>query len=358
MNLYAVIMAGGSGTRFWPASRQKQPKQLLCLTGERSLLQQTVDRLAPLVEPRRVLVVTGRAHAGQVREQLPELPPENILAEPQGRNTAAACGLAAAWVARRDPQAVCLVLPADHLITGEALFVSTLRRAAELAAGQPVLVTLGLTPRFPATGFGYIETGQVVDPEPPMVSTVAAFHEKPDRATAQEYLDGGRHLWNSGMFAWRAGMLLDELKLHLPPLAQGLAELAPALGGPEQDAALERIYPGLPAISVDHGVLEKSSRLRVVKADFGWSDVGSWEAMAELWAPDAQGNASQDNQVVHLDAKGNLVAAGGRLTALLGVEDLVAVVTDDVLMIAHRGRCQEVGRLLQELKERGLEEYL
>ncbi|MBU1276027.1 MAG: NTP transferase domain-containing protein [Proteobacteria bacterium] len=358
MNFYAVIMAGGSGTRFWPASRQKRPKQLLCLTGRRSLLQQTVDRLSPLVEPRRILVVTGRAHAEQVGDQLPELPPENILAEPQGRNTAAACGLAAAWVARRDPQAVCLVLPADHLITDETLFVDTLRRAAELAAGQEVLVTLGLTPHYPATGFGYIETGPTLDPEPPSISEVAAFHEKPGLATAREYLAGGRHLWNSGMFAWRAGTLLDELEAHQPLLAQGLKELAPALCGPDQDAALERIYPDLPSISVDHGVLEKSSRLRVVKADFGWSDVGSWEAMAELWSLDQQGNACQDGPLVALESQGNLVSAGGRLTALLGVEGLVAVVTDDVLLIAPRSRCQEVGRLLEELKQRDQEEYL
>ncbi|MCF8040491.1 MAG: NTP transferase domain-containing protein [Desulfarculaceae bacterium] len=358
MNLYAVIMAGGSGTRFWPASRRNQPKQLLSLTGQRSLLQQTVDRLGPLAPPERVLVVTGSMHAEQVHEQLPELPPDNILAEPMGRNTAAACGLAAAWVARRDPGAVCLVLPADHLITDERLFISTLERAAQLAAGGDVLVTLGLTPRFPATGFGYIETGEVVDPDPPAVSRVAAFHEKPDLATAQEYLDGGRHLWNSGMFAWRAEVLLTELERHLPELASGLAELAPALGSPEQGAALERTYPGLPAISVDHGVLEKSSSLRVVKADFGWSDVGSWEAMGDLWELDLDGNASQEGPVLALEAKGNLIASGGRLTALLGVENLVAVVTDDVLLIAPRSRCQEVGRLLEELKVKGREEYL
>ncbi|MFH2126021.1 MAG: mannose-1-phosphate guanylyltransferase [Pseudomonadota bacterium] len=360
MNLYAVIMAGGSGTRFWPASRQKRPKQLLSLTGQRSLLQQTVDRLAPLVPPERVLVVTGRAHAEQVGEQLPELPSENILAEPMGRNTAAACGLAAAWVARRDPGAVCLVLPADHLITDESLFISTLERAASLAAAQEVLVTLGLTPRFPATGFGYIETGEVADPAPPAVSRVAAFHEKPDLATAQAYLDGGRHLWNSGMFAWRAERLLAELERHLPELASGLAELAPALGTPEQEAALERTYPGLPSISVDHGVLEKCSHLLVVKADFGWSDVGSWEAMGELWELDSHRNANQNgrDKLHPVDSQGNLVSAGDRLVALLGVENLVAVVTDDVLLIAPRSRCQEVGRLLEELKTKGREEYL
>lgn len=360
MNIYAVIMAGGSGTRFWPASRQKRPKQLLSLTGKRSLLQQTVDRLTPLVEPGKTLVVTGRLHADQVRDQLPELPPKNILAEPMGRNTAAACGLAAAWVAKRDPRAVCLVLPADHLITDETLFIDTLRRAAVLASGQDVLGTLGLTPHFPATGFGYIETGQVVDPKPPIISTVAAFHEKPDLATAQQYLDGERHLWNSGMFAWRADMLLKEMEIHLPALARGLAELAPSLGGPKQDAALERIYPGLPSISVDHGVLEKSSRLRVVKADFGWSDVGSWEAMSDLWELDPHGNANQagKDKIHPVDSHGNLVSAGKRLVALLGVENLVAVVTDDVLLIIPRSRCQEVGRLLEELKVNDREEYL
>ena len=358
MNLFTVIMAGGSGTRFWPASRRQRPKQLLCLTGRRSLLQQTVDRLAPLTGPERVMVVTGQAHAPAVAEQLPQLPPANILAEPMGRNTAAACGLAAAWVARQDPDAVCLVLPADHLITDEKLFIDTLTRAARLAAEQEVLVTLGLAPRFPATGFGYIEAGQVEDPIPPAISRVAAFHEKPDLATAQKYLASGRYLWNSGMFAWRAKVFLAELERHLPELAQGLAELAPALKGPGLEQALARVYPELPAISVDHGVLEKSDSLRVVKADFGWSDVGSWEAMAELWTLDEQGNASQDGTVAALDARGNLVSAGGRLSALLGVENLVAVVTDDVLLILPRERCQDMGELLKELKQRGLEDYL
>jgi mannose-1-phosphate guanylyltransferase len=360
MNLYAVIMAGGSGTRFWPASRQKKPKQLLTLTGERSLLQQTVDRLGPLTPLERVLVVTGSLHADEVLEQLPDLPPENVLAEPMGRNTAAACGLAAAWVARRDPQAVCLVLPADHLIIDEMLFLTTLRRAAELAAAQQVLVTLGLTPRFAATGFGYIETGQVADPQPPAISHVAAFHEKPDLATAEKYLDSGRHLWNSGMFAWRAGVLLDELSRHLPELAKGLDELGPCLGQANQDESLQCVYPDLPAISVDHGVLEKSSCLRVVKADFGWSDVGSWEAMSELWELDHLGNACREGkQQIHaVDSHGNVVSAGGRLAALLGVKDLVVVVTDDVVLVAPRSKCQEVGRLLDELKVKGREEYL
>ncbi len=358
MKLYAVIMAGGSGTRFWPASRHKRPKQLLSLTGNRSLLQQTVDRLAPLAGPERVLVVTGRAHAEAVAEQLPQLPEANILAEPVGRNTAAACGLAAAWAARQDPEAVCLVLPADHLIIDEKLFCATLERAARLAQAQQVLVTLGLTPRFAATGFGYIETGEVEDEAPPAVSRVAAFHEKPDAPTAEQYLAGNRHLWNSGMFAWRAGVFLAELERHLPELAQGLAGLAPELEGPELHQALERVYPGLPAISVDHGVLEKSANLRVVKADFGWSDVGSWEAMAELWEADEAGNACQAGQVLALDARGNLVSAGDRLTALMGVENLVAVVTDDVLLILPRERCQEVGRLLEELRAREQEEYL
>ena len=358
MNLYAVIMAGGSGTRFWPASRRQRPKQLLALTGQRSLLQQTLDRLEPLAGPERVLVVTGQAHAQEVREQLERLPAANLLAEPVGRNTAAACGLAAAWVARRDPEAVCLVLPADHLITGEKLFVDTLARAARLAAEQPVLVTLGLTPRFPATGFGYIEQGRVLDQAPPAISEVAAFHEKPDLATAENYLASGRHLWNSGMFAWRAGVFLAELERCQPQLARGIQELAPELDGPGREKALARVYPGLPAVSVDHGVLEHSGSLRVVKADFGWSDVGSWEAMAELWPADQAGNASPRGPVLAIEAKGNLVAAGDRLTALLGVDNLVAVVTDDVLLIVPRERCQEVGRLLEQLKAQGEQEYL
>ncbi|MFH1036306.1 MAG: mannose-1-phosphate guanylyltransferase [Pseudomonadota bacterium] len=356
--MYVVVMAGGSGTRFWPASRQQRPKQLLTLTGERSLLQQTVERLSPLTGAQRVLVVTGLGHAPAVREQLPQLPPGQVLAEPLARNTAAAAGLAAAWVARRDPSAVCLVLPADHLITDESLFLATLRRAIAVARAEDVLVTLGLTPRFPATGFGYIETGQVLDQSPPQVSRVAGFHEKPALAVAQQYLQSGRHLWNSGMFAWRAEVLLKEIASHLPELAAGLDELAPSLGTPDQDAALAEIYPRLPSISVDHGVLEKSPNLRVVKADFGWSDLGSWEAVAELWPADQGGNVCQEGRLLAIESRGNVVAAGGRLAALLGVNDLVAVVTDDVLLILPKERCQDVRQVIESIKEHGLDEFL
>ncbi|MBI5522116.1 MAG: mannose-1-phosphate guanylyltransferase [Desulfarculus sp.] len=356
--MYVVVMAGGSGTRFWPASRRQRPKQLLTLTGQRSLLQQTVERLKPLAGPERVLVVTGLGHAQGVREQLPAVPSGQILAEPLARNTAAAAGLAAAWVAKRDPGAVCLVLPADHLITDESLFMATLERAIAVARAEDVLVTLGLTPRYPATGFGYIETGQVLDQNPPQVRRVAAFHEKPALATAQEYLESGRHLWNSGMFAWRAEVLLSEISRHLPELAAGLNELAPHLGTPGQDAALAEIYPRLPSISVDHGVLEKSPNLRVVKADFGWSDLGSWEAVAELWPADQADNVCQDGRLLAIEAQGNVVAAGGRLIALLGVKDLVAVVTDDVLLILPKQRCQDVRQVIENLKEHGLDQYL
>ncbi len=356
--MYSVIMAGGSGTRFWPASRRSRPKQLLCLTGRRSLLQQTVERMAPLTPPERVLVVTGAGHAEQVAQQLPQVPAAQVLAEPLARNTAAAAGLAAAWVARRDPQAVCLVLPADHLITDEALFRRTLERAVQVAREEEALVTLGLTPRYAATGFGYIETGRVLDQAEPQVSRVRAFHEKPELELAQRYLASGRHLWNSGMFAWRAGVLLREIDTHLPELGRGLKELAPLLDTPEQDQALARIYPGLPSISVDHGILEKSDCLRVVRADFGWSDVGSWEAMAELWPADQAGNACRQGHLLALDARDNLISAGDRLTALLGVSGLVAVVTDDVLLILPRQRCQEVKDIIAELERRGLESYL
>ncbi|MCB2187417.1 MAG: NTP transferase domain-containing protein [Deltaproteobacteria bacterium] len=358
MDIYAVVMAGGSGTRFWPASRRQLPKQLLSLTGERTLLQQTVDRLAPLVPPERVLVVTGQAHAAGAAAQLPQVPPEQILAEPVGRNTAAAAGLGAAWVAARDPQAVCLVLPADHLITDEEAFRQTLAKAARLAAAEEVLVTLGLTPRYPATGFGYIEAGEVEDASPPPVHRVAAFHEKPDLATARDYLAGGRHFWNSGMFVWRAGVLLAEMETHLPDLARDLGALTPRLTGPGAAAALAQVYPGLLSISVDHGVMERSRRIKVLRADFGWSDVGSWDAAGELWAADAEGNAGRHGEILAIEARGNLVSAGERLTALLGVDNLVAVVTDDVLLILPKERCQDVKRIIDELERRGLSHYL
>ncbi len=356
--MFTVVMAGGSGTRFWPASRKAKPKQLLALTGQRSLLQQTVARMTPLCPAKRVLVVTGLGHAQAVVEQLPQVPAAQILAEPAPRNTAAAVGLAAHWAAQRDPQAVCLVLPADHLITDESLFLETLGRAARLAKESDTLVTLGLAPRFPATGFGYIETGQVEDANPPQVCLVKAFHEKPNLATAQQYLAGGRHLWNSGMFAWRAGVLLDEMARHLPELARGLDEIRPHLGTERQAQVLAEVYPSLPSISVDHGILEKSDRLRVVRADFGWSDVGSWEAMADLWPQDQDQNVCLDGEVLAIEAQGNIVSAGGRLAALLGVRDMVAVVTDDVLLILPKSRCQDVRQVIAALEAGGQHQYL
>lgn len=358
MNIYAVVMAGGSGTRFWPASRKNRPKQLLSLTGNRSMLQQTVERISPLIPAENVLIVTGGAYAAEVADQLPQLGESQVLAEPVGRNTAAAAGVGAAWVARRDPRGVCLVLPADHLITDEALFLRTLEKAAQVAFDQSMLVTLGLTPRYPATGFGYIEGGAAVDEANPKVYEVQAFHEKPELARAQQYLESGRHMWNSGMFGWRADTFMAEMQQLMPELADGLAILSPDLDTPSQSAALERIYPGLPANSVDYGILEKTQRLRVVRADFGWSDVGSWEAMAELWPADESGNACNDGDVLAIDAKGNIVSAQGRLTALLGVDNLVAVVTDDVLMVLPKDRCQDVRLVIDQLKEKKLDDFL
>jgi mannose-1-phosphate guanylyltransferase len=356
--MYSVVMAGGSGTRFWPASRRSRPKQLLALTSKRSLLQQTVDRMAPLTPAEQVLVVTGAHHAAPVIEQLPQVPQAQVIAEPMARNTAAAAGLAAAWVAKRDPSAVCLVLPADHLITDETLFLDTLRRAADVAMNDDCLVTLGLNPRYAATGFGYIEAGDVISEDLPPVFKVRAFHEKPDQATAQAYLESGKYMWNSGMFAWRAEVLLDEIKRFIPELADGLEELAPDLATERQDEALARVYPELPKISVDNGVLEKSDAIRVVEADFGWSDVGSWDAMAELWPSDRADNAAQAGKLLAIEASGNLVSAGHRLSALLGVDNLVAVVTDDVLLILPRDRCQDVRQVIEVLEAGGLDEYL
>ena len=358
MNIHAVVMAGGSGTRFWPASRKNRPKQLLALTGSRSMLQQTVERIAPLIPAENVLIVTGAAYAADVAAQLPQLSPGQVLAEPVGRNTAAAAGVGAAWVARRDPAGVCLVLPADHLITDESLFLRTLEKAAKVSFEEQMLVTLGLTPRYPATGFGYIEGGAPVDEIDPKVYEVQAFHEKPELATAQAYLESGRHMWNSGMFAWRADTFMAEMQSLMPELADGLAALGPDLDTPNQAEALERVYPGLPAESVDYGILEKTGRLRVVRADFGWSDVGSWEAMTELWPVDGAQNACNEGRVLAIEATGNVVSAQGRLTALLGVDNLVAVVTDDVLMVLPRDRCQDVRLVIEQLKEQKLDKFL
>jgi mannose-1-phosphate guanylyltransferase len=351
-DLWVMIMAGGSGTRFWPASRKKRPKQLLPILGQRPMLRRTVDRVLPLVGAQRIMVVSGQVHGQGVRDLLPDLPPENILLEPQGRNTAAACGLAAQWLMKKQGGGAMAVLSADALIDSEEAFRQDLALAARVAAGTRRMVTVGLVPTRPETGYGYLEQGPGLESEKDReVFELASFREKPDKATAGKYLEKGGYFWNAGIFVWEAETLLCRLREFMPGLARDLEDLGRSLLTPEQDRAMERIYPGLQAQSIDFGIMEKAEEKYMVPATFKWSDVGSWEEIYVLSDKDDQGNAGGSGNLF-IDSRDCLVESKDKLVALMGVENLVVVETGDALLIMDRDRAQEMGRITDMLKKK------
>ncbi|MBU2546911.1 MAG: NTP transferase domain-containing protein [Proteobacteria bacterium] len=352
VRLYAVIMAGGSGTRFWPLSRAGRPKQLLGVCRPEPMIRTTVDRVRPLVPPERILVVTAGSHAQAVRSLLPDLPPDNILVEPVGRNTAPCIGLAALVVRRRDPDGVMLVLPADHVIEKPAAFLNLARAGAGLAASREALVTLGVVPSYPETGFGYIETGaDAFEADGVRVLAVRRFHEKPDLDRARAYLASGRHFWNSGIFLWPARTILEWMARLLTELHGRLQTLVPSIDEPDFQTALDRTYPDLPAVSIDYGIMEKADGVLVIPADIGWNDVGSWSAAARYW-PRVEGNALQGTGLF-IDAEDCAVYSPDKLVALIGVRDLVVVETPDALLVCHKDRDQDVRDLVEALKKKG-----
>jgi mannose-1-phosphate guanylyltransferase len=293
-----------------------------------------------------------------VRNQLTELPGENIILEPVGRNTAACIGLAALVVQHRQPSAVMVVLPADHLINDENLFLSTVRAAAAMARQKPALVTLGIRPTAPETGYGYIEAGeQVATEQNHAFHQVSSFHEKPDLERAEQYLATGNFYWNSGMFVWQTEVILEAIQHHLPGLYTDLEKLKSFLGTDELEARIARVYPDLESISIDYGVMEKTADVLVVPADFGWNDLGSWASMAEIWPKDDQQNVYQ-GEFMALESQRNVVYSRQRLCVLLGVEDLIVVDTEDVLLVCPVNRAQDVGQILDLMKHRGMEQYL
>ncbi|MCP4654155.1 MAG: mannose-1-phosphate guanylyltransferase [bacterium] len=352
--MQALILAGGSGTRFWPLSRKSRPKQLLALEGDRSLLQETVDRLAPLVEPAAVWVCTTRVLADAVREQLPEIPAGQILVEPVGRNTAPAIG----WSLRSMPdevrRGVVAVLPADHRFADASAFRTTLGRAAEAVERADLVMTLGVTPRWPETGYGYLELGEELDDlgaEPTGLRAVARFIEKPDAAAAERYVDDKNHLWNAGIFVFRGTTLLQHLTRFEPGIGRGLEAIATA---PERTA---EIYPDLRPISIDYAVMERLESIATLPLDCGWSDLGSWEALTEVLPAGDAGNRSRGD-VLAIDAGDNLLYADRGTVAVLGVQDLVVVRTEDCVLVLPRERSQEVRRLVDLLERQNRADML
>jgi mannose-1-phosphate guanylyltransferase len=346
-------MAGGSGTRFWPRSRHHTPKQLLALHGGRTLLQETVARLAPEIPRSRVVVVTAGAHARAVRAQLPSLPAARVLVEPQGRNTAAAIAYAALHLAARAPDAAMAVLPADHVIGEPAAFRRDLALALAVAERTDALVTIGIAPTHPETGYGYIRAAGAVPGTRGRVAWVERFIEKPDRARAETLLAAGGVSWNAGIFAWRVERILAELRAHVPEIVEPLAA---ALGrGP---AALRRAYARLPAVSIDTAVMERAARVAMVRARFPWSDVGSWAAVEDLWRNGRGGANAVRGRALSIDSRGCVVDSPERLVALLGVDGLVVVDTPDAVLVCPKDRAQDVRLVVAELRRRGLTRYL
>jgi mannose-1-phosphate guanylyltransferase len=356
--LHAVIMAGGSGTRFWPASRRTLPKQLLALAGDTPLLRATYERVAPLLPAQQIWVVTTAATAELARRLLPELAADHVVAEPVGRDTAACTGLAARLLIAEDPEAVCLVLPADHLVGDEDRFRQAMRTGARLVGDEGGLLTFGIRPTRPETGYGYLKLGpaeRTVDGWD--VHHLERFVEKPDQATARAYVASEDHLWNSGMFAWRAADLLAEIERQLPLLAAGLERIASALGSAEADSVLAREYPNLPRISVDFGIMENASRCWTMPVDFPWSDVGSWSALAAVLPRDGDGNALR-GRTVRVAASDNILVSQGPAIAVAGVHGLVVVATDDAVLVVPTSEAQQVRDIVADVEAQGWDDLL
>ncbi len=353
---YGLILAGGRGTRFWPRSRRSHAKQVLRFLGERSLIQQTVDRLRPLIPPERLWILTSPPLRDEIVRQLPEVPKEQILAEPAQRNTAPAIGLAAHILQSIDPDAVMGVFPSDHIIAKPARYLRFVRPALQ-AAAQGKIVVLGIQPRWPETGYGYIEFAKGIQAGSLEPIAVRKFKEKPDLKTATRYLKAGNFFWNAGMFFWKTSVLLDALREFQPKTATLLASL-PAFKARGFLAKVNAAFPNCENISIDYALLEKARNVvGIATGDFGWNDVGSWNAVYELLPRDGSANIFRGHALVH-DSSGNYVDAEGKLVALVGVKDLVIVDTPDALLIAHRPRSQEVGDIVKKLEQMDRDDLL
>lgn len=363
-HLYAVIMAGGVGSRLWPRSRQATPKQFLDLLGPRTMLQETVGRVTPLIPRARILVVTGEEHAETVRAQAPDLPDENILIEPGPRGTAPCIGLAAGVLQMRDPEAIMAVCPADHVIADAAGFRQALAVAAQLAQDD-YLVTLGIAPDHPHTGYGYIQRGTSLGEVGGLAAyQVRRFTEKPGAQAAADYVASGEYYWNGGIFVWRAAVILAEMARLLPQLRAELEAVAAAWDGPERRGTLAAAWDRVPQTTIDYSVMEKALRVAVVPVDIGWDDVGNWASLSRL--AEGEGNQQGDGNVARgpgrpllLDTTGTYVyASKGRLVAAVGLEGFVVVDTPDALLLCPKDQAQAVRDVVERLRADGLQKYL
>lgn len=357
-NMYAVIMAGGKGERFWPLSTSKRPKQVLSLIAGKPMLSLAIDRLKGFIPPKRILVITSASLVDVIRDATPELPPENIIGEPFGRDTAAACALGSAIVKSRSENAAFCILTADHVIKNIDLFQQTLREGFELAFSRDVLVTIGIQPAFPSTGFGYIEAGETIENNGDIQFKKAVrFVEKPDSETAASYLKAGNYFWNSGMFIWSVEAFQKAIELYQPDLTAMASVMEKAVQTDEFSSILKDEYEKLGKISVDYAIMEKADNIVSAVGKFGWFDVGSWPALADHFDLDDSDNVLIGDCRI-IDSEANIVYSEGRLTAMIGVQDLVVVQAENATLICPRNRAQEVKAMVKLLEDGGEHDHL
>ena len=356
--MYAVILAGGKGKRFWPYSRSERPKQFLNITGEGSMLAVTFDRLTGIVPPERILLLTLDEHVAIVRDELPTLSAENIFSEPVGRSTAPSLAVAAAMVRRMGGDAPMLCCPADHVIRDHDTFRDVAAAAARIAVERDVLVTFGITPRYASTGYGYIEAGPGAEMQDGhSFHRALKFHEKPGKERAEEYIRTGNFFWNSGIFIWRPSVFLTAWERCLPKGAEPLRRIAASLGSGKHEEVVATEYPRMPATSVDYGILEKIDNTVVFPADLGWSDVGSWDALFEILPKDDSGNVGT-RIIGTIDSNNNIFFNPGGATAAIGVEDIIVVVDRGTVLVCKRGQSQRVRDLIETIEKKGVNEFL
>lgn len=357
-NVYALILAGGVGTRLWPRSRRRRPKQLLSLLGERSLLQMTVDRIRPIIPPERVFIMTNQEYVPAVRSQVPDVPAEQVIGEPAARGTAPAIGLGAYVIRRQDPDSVMISLHADHYFSDEEQFRRAVVAAAEVA-GDDWLVNLGVRPEYPATGYGYVQLADKLGAfgDHPAYE-VAQFKEKPDVETARRFVASDRYLWNSGIFCWRIAAILDAFRRFLPDHAVVLERIGDTFGSDRWNEVLNQEWARLPAeTTIDRGIMERADRVATVPMSAGWSDIGSWESLAELMPANGSENVTVGD-VVAFDSRRIFAHSDNRFVALVGVEDLIVVEDSDAILVCHRKRAQHVKQIVKWLEEEGRDEML
>ncbi|MCL6590477.1 MAG: mannose-1-phosphate guanylyltransferase [Firmicutes bacterium] len=358
MDLITVILAGGGGTRFWPLSRQNKPKQLLNLSGNDIMLNDTILRYESVIPLQNTVIVTNQMQAELINKILLEqVPRENVLKEPAARNTAACILYAALFIKKKYQEAVMTVLPSDHYFTDVEGFRNILKKACDLARQTDKLITIGIKPAFPATGYGYIHFNKENQDPLSRAYEVTNFVEKPTFEKAKEFVDSGNYLWNSGMFAWKVSVILDNYRRYLPRLYKNMMEIYDYLGTGQEAELLNRIYGNLQNISIDYGILERSDEVLVIPGDFGWNDVGSWDALGAIFPSDNNGNIVKANHL-GIDTKNSIIYGNDQLIATIGIENLIVAVTGDAILICPKNKAQNVKDLVELLKERGLQEFI